>query len=166
MGGVTLTEAQSVLSRYKFLATDMLWTSKRAGLNGGWLSTRMSVQFADEFEVSDEVYLMCQWREKAKAVPEFWTFSLFFKDARIYAIDVQPTHLHQNKVGKGRRFWGQEVGGIHEHLWSDDGYGYAEPIEIQLSRPDVIWRMFLKRANFQDCDFSHPDQNQPGLVGI
>lgn len=162
MEDVTLSEARVVIDRHKVLVTDMAWTSKKGKREWGWLSARLSVQFSDEFEVSDKVWVVCQWRERAKAVPEHWTFSLFCREARIYAIDVQPAHLHENKV-KGHPYSGQEIGGIHEHFWTSEGYGYAEPISVPLDRPDVIWEMFLKRANFAQCDFSHPDQNQPKL---
>ena len=164
MGGVTLAEAQQVVDRYKVLATDMAWTSKRGKKEWGWLSARLALQFADEFIVSDEVWVVCQWREQNKSIPEHWTFSLFYKEERIYAIDIQPTSIHENwKAGKGRPYWGHVLDGVHEHLWDDAGYGYAEPIELPLGRPDIVWAKFLRRANIGPADFVYPDQNQPGL---
>jgi hypothetical protein len=163
---VTQADAQAVIDRYKVLATDMAWTSKRGKKEWGWLSARMSIQFADEFAISDEVWVVCQWRDKGKRIPEHWTYSLFYKEERIYAIDIQPTSIHENdKAGKGRPYWDQEIDGIHEHLWDDGGYGYAEPIEAPLGQPDVVWKMFLSRANIDPGgEFVHPDQNQPGLL--
>lgn len=165
MPGVTLAESQSVIDRYKILATDMAWTSKRGKKEWGWLSARLSLQFADEFAVSDEVWVVCQWRDKNKNIPEHWTFSLFYNDERIYAIDIQPTGIHENnKAGRGRPYWGQEIDGIHEHLYDDGGYGYAEPIAVPADRPDIVWSMFLSRANIEKGQFFHPDKDQPSLL--
>lgn len=89
-----------------------------------------------------------------------------FNTARIYAIDVQPAGGHTNdKAGKGRPLYMKTIGGIHEHTWSDDGqrYGYAEPIEVPLDRPEIIWKIFLKRAGIDPAEFFHPDNNQPEL---
>lgn len=57
----------------------------------------------------------------------------------------------------------QDIDGIHEHTWSDEGTGYAEPINVPLDKPEVIWRMFLKRMKIGTVDFFHPDQNEPEL---
>ncbi len=123
----------------------------------------MAVQFSDELEVAEQLFVICQWRKQQKAIPEQWTFSLFYREHRIYAIDVQPTLMHMNNFGKGRPFYKQLIGGVHEHTWSEDGHGYAEPIDLPQAEPHIMWRVFLKKAAIGNADFSHPDHNQPEL---
>lgn len=167
MGVVTLQEAQDVLSRQKFFVSDMVWTGRRGKITFQWVECRIPLQFGDEAEVREGFFVMCQWKKRGRSVPEQWKFAVMFNNERIYAIDVQPASGHtNNKAGKGRPLYMQEISGIHEHTWSGDGpgYGYAEPIEVPLDHPEVIWRVFLKRAGIEPGEFFHPDNNQPELA--
>lgn len=165
---LTVAEVQEVLARPKLLAAEMAWTMRRGKLTFAWIEARIPVQFTDEPEISGELYVMCQWKKKGNVAPEQWKYALFCRDERVYAIDVQPAGRHTNdKAGKGRPLYLERIGGIHEHTWSKEGYGYAEPINVPLDQPEVIWRMFLHRANISldgDGEFFHPDNNQPELL--
>jgi hypothetical protein len=163
---VSLAEAQDVLSRQKVLASDMVWASKRGKIDFQWIEARIALQFLDEFEVAEQLVVICQWRKKGRTIPEHWTFGLLYRDERIYAIDVQPTSIHENdKAGKGKPYYLKEIDGIHEHIWTEEArYGYAEPINVPIERPDVVWKMFCKRANIIPSDFDHPDNGQPELL--
>lgn len=160
---LTLNEVQDLISRKKSLVSDMVWSHKRAKMDFQWLTCRMAIQFDDEAAMREQFYVEAQWRKKCKDIPEHWTFNLLFQTYRIYALHVQPTTSHTNSVGKGLKFYNEVIGGIHQHIWVSDGDGYAEPISVQLDRPDIMWLMFLRRANINPIDFSHPDQNEPEL---
>lgn len=163
MGGVTLAEALEVMARPKALNTDMRWTTVRGKMKFQWHQARMIVLFSDAVEVPEGVYVHCQWYPRVKSIPERWNFSLLYEDERIYGIDVQPQSPHRNNIGKGRPLHKQLISGTHEHTWSEEGYGYAAPINVPLDQPHVIWQMFLSRANIAPGDFFHPDDNQPEL---
>ncbi|MBA3774795.1 MAG: hypothetical protein H0X13_20525 [Ramlibacter sp.] len=145
----------------------MKWTTKRGKIEWAWFESRMLVQFSDEVEVAEQLYVLCQWRKKGQVAGEHWKFAVFYQDKRIYAFDIQPGAYHFNdKAGKGRPMYGQGIDGEHEHTWSadGDGYGYAEPLQVQLSTPEINWLVFLKRANIGSTDFFHPDNNEPELI--
>lgn len=164
MVAVTLSEVQSVLSRQKFLTSDMVWSTRRGKLEWQWHEARIPLQFADEAEVREGFYVMCQWKRQCRSIPEQWKFAVFFNNERIYAIDVQLASMHTNdKAGRGRPLHLQDIGGIHEHTWSNEGYGYAEPIDVPVDKQEVIWKIFLRRAGISEADFFHPDNNQPEL---
>jgi hypothetical protein len=162
---VTVAEAQEVVARQKSLVANMAWTTRRGKVDWAWFEARILLRYSEEVEVAEQLWVMCQWRKKGITIPEHWKFALFYREQRIYAIDVQPTSIHENdKAGKGHPLYLQEIDGIHEHTWSAEGYGYAEPISVPLKQPEVIWRMFLKRANIDVGDFHHPDNDEPELI--
>jgi hypothetical protein len=162
---ITLAEAQQVLARDKVLVDEMVWgNNKRGSPEFGFIESKMLLRFADEVEVAEALWVSFQWRKKGLKMPEHWICSVIYQRARIYAIDVQPHTKHYNSVGKGRPGYKEWIGGIHEHLWDDEQYGYAVPIEMPLDQPEVIWKKFLKRAKIYPGDFYHPDENQPELL--
>ncbi|WP_156404451.1 hypothetical protein [Curvibacter sp. PAE-UM] len=123
----------------------------------------MAVQLDQEAEVREQFFVECQWRKRGNKVPEHWVFNLIYQGNRIYALHAQPTSKHSNQVGRGRSYFEMEIDGVHEHVWVEEGDGYAEPIQVPLDQPEVIWKIFLKRANIGEHDFFHPDDNQPEL---
>jgi hypothetical protein len=162
---LSFDESQAVVARGKLLVADMAWTSKRGKISFGWIEGRIPVQYADDPEVSSELYVVCQWKKRGTFAAEQWKFALFRGTDRIYAIDVQPDGGHTNdKAGRGRPLHMERIGGVHEHTWSKEGYGYAEPIDLPLDQPEVIWKKFLKRAGIAPGDFFHPDNNEPELI--
>ena len=146
---VTLAESAEVLSRRKVLVSDMAWLSKRGKVDWQWIEARMALQFSDEVEVAEQLLVICQWRKKGRTIPEHWTFAVLYRDQRIYAIDVQPTSIHENdKAGKGRPFYLKEIDGVHEHHWTEESvYGYAEPINVPIGQPEIVEDVLQARAH-------------------
>ena len=163
MGLITLTEVDELIAAPKFLLAEMAWLNKRGKITFQWVSCRINVQLHSEAAAREQFYVECQWRTRGNRIPEQWTFNLIYQGNRIYALHVQPMGKHPNKVGKGRPFYKQEIDGIHEHIWVDEGDGYAEPINVPLDDPETIWKMFLRRANIDSGAFYHPDDNQPEM---
>lgn len=164
MGAVTLAEAEEVLAREKVLNTDMQWTTTRGKMKFQWYQSRIILLYSDEVAIPEGLYVHCQWQRRMKSIPERWNFSVMYEDQRIYGIDVQPSSPHRNDAGKGRPLYKKVIDGTHEHTWSEEGYGYAEPINVPRNQPEIIWQMFLKRANIAPGDFFHPDDNEPELL--
>lgn len=163
MGLLTLPEVDELIAAPKCLIAEMVWSNKRGKKAFQWVSCRVNVQLHSEAAVREQFYVECQWRRRGNSIPEHWTFNLIYQGSRIYALHVQPMSKHPNHIGKGRPFYKHEIDGVHEHLWVDEGDGYAEPINVPLNQPEVMWRMFLSKANIDPGDFFHPDDNQPEL---
>ena len=160
---VTLAEADDVISRPKFLVHDMIWKGKHNKVNIDWLESRMLVQFSDEFEVPEQLLVICKWKKRYGKRSEIWTFSLLYQNERIYALDFQPDSSHKNNVGVGRKMYQSLFYGTHEHKYSEEGYGYAEPISLDPNKPGAMWEIFLSRAGIDKVVFNHPDRGEPEL---
>lgn len=79
--------------------------------------------------VLEDAEFRAQWRPSNGAAQEKYNCAFLFHGLRVYAVDFEPDGQHTNKAGKGRPYYGQRIGpGTHEHSWSDDGEGYAEPM--------------------------------------
>lgn len=91
-------------------------------------------------------------------MPECWLFGLLYRSQRIYAIDVQPLTKHKNNVGSGRPLHRKLISGVHEHTWSSEGYGYAEPFVVEPLEGRVAWKSFLVGAGITSVPFVHPDK--------
>ncbi len=102
--------------------------------------------------------VVCQWKRKDGVKPETWNFGLFYGGGRIYAIDSNALQRHKNIVGLGRPYFRKVVHGIHEHRWSEDGQGYAEPFTLESINGPAIWKAFVARASISDPGFVHPDK--------
>lgn len=107
----------------------------------------------------EDVRFVVRWRPAIGEMPAVTNFSLLVNGVRAYGLDYGPWYKHtNNKAGRGRPLWNATIKGSHEHLWSDDGEGYAEP----LNGPEPVdleaaWNAFLKRAKFAcSFDFVHP----------
>lgn len=158
-GLITVANAHKVLGRKKQLVAPMGWAKKLNHTEPVWYEYRSALEFEDDpTETPEGLLIVCQWKRKDGPKPENWTFGLLYGGERIYAIDVQPLMHHTNKVGKGRPFYLQRIRGNHEHTWSEEGYGYAEPFMLIPVDGPAAWKDFLDRAGIADAPFVHPDK--------
>ena len=105
------------------------------------------------------LYIIGQWKRRDGVKPEVWEFGLHYgRGDRIYAIDLQPLAFHTNKIGVGRPFFRQRIRGIHEHTWSDEGYGYVEAFAVDPADGGSAWTQFARRAGIIATPFVHPDK--------
>lgn len=156
---ITVADAQTIISRKKQLVVSMGWAKKLNHAEPVWYEYRSALEFLDDpFETPEGLMIVCQWKRKDGPRPENWTFGLLYGSSRIYALDVQPLTHHTNKVGMGRPFFRQRIRGNHEHTWSEDGYGYAEPFPQPSVDGPAAWREFLARAGIAEAPFVHPDK--------
>lgn len=80
--------------------------------------------------VPEGARIILQYRPAVGAALAKYSCGLLYRTERVYAIDFNPDGQHTNKVGLGRPYYGKRIGpGTHEHTWSEDGEGYAEPIQ-------------------------------------
>jgi hypothetical protein len=147
------------------VADSLPWVAKVGGSEAEWLECKVALRYVDDYEFPEELMIVCQWRKQVGSARQQWCFGLYYQGERIYALDVQPFSLHANyRAGKGRPYFNQEIEGSHEHTWSNEGYGYAEPISLKEDAPDIAWRIFLKRAGILAADFDDPSGGQYNLL--
>lgn len=109
----------------------------------------------------------CKYRPSVLGKPEVTNLSLLIGSERVYALDHGRWYRHKNnKGGRGRPFWGQSFVGSHQHFWSDDGYGYAEPLD-EPANPQDAWQKFLELGNFKaEFAFVHPLSGTDAAQGV
>jgi hypothetical protein len=161
---IPLVEVQEVLGRPKRIVHDMTWRGKNNKVPIDWMEARMLVQYADEVEIPEQLSVVCQWKKQSLRKAEVWTFVLLYRSERIYALDIQPDSAHKNNVGIGRDFYKQLIHGAHEHTYSADGEGYAEPISLHTGDPASYWAHFLKQTGINPFQFNHPGGGQQELL--
>lgn len=176
MLGITVDYVDRLLQTQKTVVRPMSWTRKLSNHDPGWFQFESAIALNDgAAEIPENLRIICTWRPHNGDKPATFRFGLFVGASRVYAIDVGPLDQHKNnKSGRGRPMWMKFVGGIHEHLWSDDGdgYGYAEKIELNgIEDIESAWSIFLSKAGLNNSHkFSHPDKaiqsGQKGLEGI
>ncbi len=158
---ISIASATDILKRPKTMAA-MTWVRKLNRESGAWLEFVSAVHFEDDVLQSPEGLLVRgQWKPSVGVKPSIFVFGLHVGNDRIYAIDVKPSGLHKNSVGIGRALFRQTISGIHEHTWSSEGYGYAEPLE--LVGVAAAWKLFSEKASISGETFFHPDNGQMGL---
>ena len=122
--------------------------------------------------VVEDVRFIVQWRPSVGAAGDKYNCGLLYpnyrndRSDRIYAVDFDPDGQHTNKVGKGRALHRKQLGpGTHEHTWSEDGYGYAEPILPNFSDFSALFDYFCQKANLTvEGGFKSPPSIQLDLI--
>lgn len=153
----TKESVDSWIAIQKSVVRPMAWTKKLNTEIPCWLMFESAIEVipnaADPAPIVPQGLLVrCQWKPRVDELPSNFSIALFLGKERLYAIDVNKFGRHTNNCGNGRPLYKQVIGGIHEHTWSDDGYGYAEPIDESLVEDfEIAWRLFLTRANLE-CD--------------
>ena len=156
---ISIAVAQQVVARAKTVVAPMAWAKKLNHTAPVWYEYRSALEYVDDpTETPEGLSIVGQWKCKDGLKPENWTFGLFFEGVRVYAVDVQLLSYHTNKVGQGRPFFCRSIHGIHEHTWSEEGYGYAEPFALNPVEGRAAWTEFLARASISDSPFVHPDK--------
>lgn len=141
----------------------MEWFPKRTLSNPQW--TEFFSACRVESEIREDVMFRAQYRPRRivpmglseMVLPEIFNAALCVGPHRILAIDSASTP-HTNKVGIGRPLYKHRlVGRSHVHTWSEEGYGYAEPIDLESDCIEALMAEFLPRANLVlTGGFIHP----------
>lgn len=118
-----------------------------------------------EGRVPESARIVMQWRPAVGAAAEKIYCALLYRTNRIYAVDFDPDGRHTNKIGKGRKYFRVTIGpGTHEHFWTEQGDGYAEPIQPDFASLSLLFEYFCKGANLSvDGGFLAPPSVQLDL---
>ena len=156
----TKAEIDAFLAAVKNVVAPMNWREKLMKKNPQWWEYVSAVEI--DGGVVEDVQLIVQWRPGVGAAGDKYNCGLLYRSERVYAIDFDPDGRHTNKVGKGRALYRKQLGpGTHEHTWSEDGYGYAEPIRPDFSDFSALFNYFCQKANLNvESGFKSPPSIQ------
>lgn len=147
----------------KSTVAPMVWREKLTKKDPQWYEYISAVEV--DGLVPEDVQFIVQWKPSVGAAADKYNCALFYHHDRVFAVDFEPDGQHTNKVGKGRPLYGQRFGpGTHEHTWSEDGYGYAEPIAPDFLDFAALFNYFCRKANLNvGGGFKSPPSTQLNL---
>lgn len=142
----------------------MNWREKLMKRDPRWWEYVSAIEI-DGVVVEDAQFLV-QWRPSVGSAGDKYNCGLLFRGDRVLAVDFDPDGRHTNKAGKGRALYREQIGpGTHEHTWSEDGYGYAEPISRNFPDLSALFEYFCQKANLiVESGFKSPPSTQLNLL--
>lgn len=160
----TRAEIEAFMAAQKSAVAPMNWREKLMKKDPQWWEYVSAVEI--DGVVIEDVQLIVQWRLSVGAAGNKYNCGLLYRSDRVYAVDFDPDGQHTNKVGKGRPLYRKRIGpGTHEHTWSEDGYGYAEPISPDFSDFSALFDYFCQKANLNvRSGFKSPPSTQLNLL--
>lgn len=163
---ITVAEVDQLLATPKIVVREMAWVQRLSKHDPQWYEFVSALNMNGV--VQEGLQLRCLWKSRVSSSPPKFNFAVFVDADRVYAIDVGPHSRHKNdKAGRGRTYWQQRIDGHQEHLWSSEGYGYAEPLTLN-EMDDIVtaWAVFSARAKISlSGNFVHPDVSIRGGQG-
>jgi len=160
----TVAEVDALIGTPKRLVRTMRWAARPGREEIGWRLFESAIEDKGLGIVLPGALLRAQWRRGTFPYPEKYSLGLFLAEQRVYAWDVDRLGRHNNDVGQGRSYFRQRISGPHEHIWTEDGYGYCEPLQLDDEDIDAAWPLFCKRVNIVDnAAFGDPDPTRKQL---
>jgi hypothetical protein len=170
---LSLADISTILGQPKVTVRPMEWVEKKSGRNPLWLEYVSACKFG--VEVREDVLVRMQFRDRSLRnignatieASEQFNAAICVGKNRIYAIDTTD-RPHLNSAGAGRPFYRQLIlERTHEHTWSPEGYGYAEPLIPPLLSVESLVEEFLRRANVVLIGgFVHPLKGKQRELGL
>lgn len=159
---LTKLEVDAFLKENKHSVMGMVWREGLLKDDVQWWKWDCAINLDGVVPEGSRVIL--QYRPEIGAASEKFNCGLLHKNERVYAIDFDQDAQHTNKVGQGRPYYGKRFGpGTHEHSWSVDGYGYAEPIQ-DFDNLATLFAYFCETANLHVAGgFKQPPSQQLSL---
>lgn len=159
---LTIADVDSFLNTPKRAVSAIDWRPGLSKKDVQWWAVDCAIEINGM--IPEGTRLILQWRPIVGAASEKLNCGLFYQNERVYAIDFDPDTKHTNKVGLGRAQYRQQFGpGTHEHTWSEEGYGYAEPLQ-DFADFAALFAYFCTKANLQiEGGFKRPPAQQLSL---
>lgn len=145
---ITEIEVQTILQTKKIAVREMKWQAKQGGYNPTRYEFHTAIQIHNE--VREDLFFRAQYRGsyhhnvKGVSVPKDENISvgLYVANHRIFAYDYDTTP-HTNRIGMGKPYYLHTISGLHKHIWTAEGYGYAEPFSLASISLKAIIEQFL-----------------------
>lgn len=165
----SVAEARLLMKTAKTAIRQMEWVKKPTAADPPWVQYECACFMVNE--VREDVIFRMQYRHSKSVVvgqATIWqkakfNAALFAGPHRISALDVDETR-HTNKIGEGMLLYRQSFSEPHLHIWTERGYGYAEPFALPALELEAVFDAFCPLANITPTGtFNHPmrqvDQN-------
>lgn len=154
---LTESEAQAIIKVAKIAEREMQWQAKKGNYNPTRYEFHTVLRVNNE--IREDLFFRAQYRGKYQhnvsgvLIPKDENISvgLYAANQRIFAYDYDTTP-HTNHIGVGKAYFFQTVPFLHQHIWTDEGYGYAEPLTLTSHDLKTIIEAFL-----QDSHISIPN---------
>lgn len=160
---ITVAEAQAIVAATKSTVRPMEWVPKRSSTNPQWLEFVSVCQIDNE--IREDLFFRPQFRASKTVVigaasieyKAIYNAAITAGGERIFALDADDTP-HTNRVGAGKPWYRKTLPGrFHVHSWTNEGYGYAEPLDETLDDIELLVARFLGLANLELIGgFKHP----------
>ena len=159
---LTVADVDLFLSAPKSAVSAIEWRPTLSRKDVQWWGWDCAIEIAGV--VPEGTRIILQWRPIVGAASAKYSCGLLHRNDRVYAIDFDPEALHTNKVGLGRSQYRKRFGpGTHEHTWSEEGYGYAEPIQ-DFADFTALFAYFCTKTTLQvEGGFRRPPSQQLSL---
>lgn len=160
---LTVADVDAFLNAPKTAVSAMDWRPGLSKKDVQWLDWYCAVEISGV--VPEGARIIVQYRPIVGAASEKLNCGLFFRNERVFAIDFNLDTQHSNKkAGQGRAYFGKRFGpGTHEHTWSEEGYGYAEPIQDFVDYT-ALFAYFCTKTTLQvEGGFRRPPSQQLSL---
>lgn len=150
------------MSAEKLAIRQMDWVKKPSPHNPPWVQYECACQILNE--VREDLIFRMQYRHMKTEflgmasvnLPAKFNAALFVGPHRVSALDVDETP-HTNKIGEGLPHFGRRFSAPHLHIWTDRGYGYAEPFPLNRLELQEVFDQFCPLASIQPSGtFNHP----------
>lgn len=162
---LTIAETDLFLSAPKRALSAIDWRPGISKKEAQWWRWDSAIEVGGAVPEGSRVIV--QWRPAIGSAPDKANFTLLYLDQRIYGIDLYAAGRHTNKAGKGRPLCGKVIDTIvQEHTWSDDGYGYVEPLNIGPVSLDELFGTFCNKTNLTVDGGYRPPPSQQLSLGL
>ena len=150
---LSVQEAQAIIRAPKTTVRVMEWKIQTGNYNPNRFQFDSALQINSE--TREDLFLRLRYRGEYSQNKNGLSFvrnaniasGLFAANNRIFAYDYDYGRPHLNTVGTGMPYYRQSFTGLHKHIWTAEGYGYAEPFSLTDNRLETIITAFAQAAN-------------------
>lgn len=153
MNKISVEEVELIIKIPKQTAREMRWQPKKGGYSPKCWEFKTALEING---VAQESLFFYANYIRSHSIPtesgyihrkQKITCAIFYKNARILAYDYDLHQAHQNKIEKGLPYFGKMFTEPHKHIWTNSGYGYAEPLVLTDANLEAIIKAFVDEAN-------------------
>lgn len=162
---LTVAEATQFLIVPKRVVLAMDWRPGLSKRDVQW--SKWDAALLVDGSVPEGTRVVLQWRPSLGSAPCKMNLSLLYREQRVYGIDFDDSGRHTNKIGKGRPFYRKMIDTpAHEHTWSEEGYGYAEPLDPSPDSAAELFALFCNKTNLSADGGYKPPPSQQLPLGL
>ena len=150
---VTVAEVEQLLKEKKETVKELCWEYKNTNHTPKFIEYRSALRI--NHETVEDLFICFIYRASFPRLKggiqliqrETITTGLHFRNERVFAIDYDMNSRHLNKIGQDIPGYKREIFGLHRHIWTEKGYGYAEEIMMESVGIEGVINLFLEESN-------------------